>query len=265
LLYIICIPIVSVEHSNIKEEVMDKHNKSKGHINFSSSSSTIEPPDHEHIFKLDNNPSNHVSLYIGLLKQHNIYSFKFCFQNELNLLPQQQNNTPITQNTNNDDNSSNNNNNNNRNTNYVQQPNITVREASIDNNGAPLNNIQIWECYLIARHWGETTESVLFSSKNGETIKVDIVAKAIRSGMGTPVLKNGVKCIGKTVDEETDWTGFDHEDTPNTKHNTGDKPHKHTHNYHRAHAHKHVEGDDGDDEKGYDDGDDEIDGGDDDD
>jgi len=175
------------------------HNKSKGHhIAFSGGGD--QAPEDAHFFSLPIT-DHHSHLYIGMLKQHNIYSFKFTFQPNTENTQQIQhlNYTPAT--TSSDSSATN---------------NITVHLKAPEDNSSDTSSGQLWECFFSACQRGETAETISFTTPSGNEIKVDIGAKIIRPDLGTPILKNGIKCVGKTSDapsEVSDWGGFDKEES----------------------------------------------------
>jgi len=142
------------------------------------------------------------TFYIGMLKQNHVYTFKFKLASTNNL-------------------------------HVVDEPNnnnthITVR--LLDDATTP----QIWECNFIAKEKGETSEIIRLSSENGDVIRVKIGAKIIPINMGTPVLKRGVKCIGKNDDvseEDSDWAGFENNKPPKRSAHKKNNNNNHNHNH----------------------------------
>jgi len=180
------------------EVIPEMSNKPKGHhIAFSGSGGGDQDED-AHFFCLPIT-DNRSHLYIGMLKQHNIYSFKFTFQTDTGNAQQiQLSYNPIT----------------NSGDSNTTTNNITVHKVE-DSSDTSNSGLQFWECFFSARQRGETSETISFTTPGGEEIKVEIGAKVIRPDLGTPVLKNGIKSVGKTGDahsETSDWGGFDKEE-----------------------------------------------------
>jgi len=98
---------------------------------------------------------------------------------------------------------------------YVQKdttvPNLNCRVVTLRD--TPSNNVTLKLRYVARKERLAREKIVLTRGVAEEEVKVEVVARVLGKGKGTPMVRDGIVCVGMEEElddtEASDWQGFD--------------------------------------------------------